>query len=427
MTTAMKKNFMPPNLVSNLQEVLRKKKGADSDDPPSSAAPAATGSNPDEDCKKPIVLVTNGDGFDSPGLSLLVEALVHEKLYNVNVIAPQSDKSLSGHSVTLNETVAVSSLDISGATAYEVSGTPVDCVSLAFSGALFSWSKPLVWDQSWIELRSSHILLWYCSWSTRSLDQWCTIHFDINELVIESLLLTFFVMILLFVIEYFLSYPFYRKADSSQESNFNEAVALCIPIINAAIRDIEKGEFPKSCSLNIEIPTSPSSNKGFRVTKQSSWRSSPSWRTISSQRNPSGNFMSNQQSLGMQLAQLSRDASAAGAARRLNTHKKNVEIESVGVAGKSGYERVKKYFRQEFHPKDMEDIDEDLDVIALENGFVAVTPVYLSSQSGSETPTAVKQWLNTVVKESGRSQAQPTSTIPEGEKWKKMRNKKENI
>lgn len=36
-----------------------------------------------------------------------------------------------------------------------------------------------------------------------------------------------------------------------------------------------------------------------------------------------------------------------GAARRLTTQKKNVEIESVGVAVKSDSNRVKKYFRLE--------------------------------------------------------------------------------
>lgn len=53
----------------------------------------------------------------------------------------------------------------------------------------------------------------------------------------------------------------YRKKDESQESYFKDAVGVCLPLINATIRDIEKGIFPKDCSLNIEIPTSPSSNK----------------------------------------------------------------------------------------------------------------------------------------------------------------------
>lgn len=42
-----------------------------------------------------------------------------------------------------------------------------------------------------------------------------------------------------------------------------------------------------------------------------------------------------------------------GAARRLNTQKKHVEIESVGVAGKSDSNRVKKYFRLEVWKKNL--------------------------------------------------------------------------
>ncbi|GAV84141.1 SurE domain-containing protein, partial [Cephalotus follicularis] len=163
------------------------------------------------------------------------------------------------------------------------------------------------------------------------------------------------------------------KKDESQESDFKDAVAVCLPLISASIRDIEKGVFPASCSLNIEIPTAPLTNKGFKMTKQSMWRSIPSWLAVSANRHPSaGHFMSNQQSLGIQLAQLSRDASAAGAARRLTTQRKNlVEIESVGAAGKSDNSRVKKYFRLEFLDKKQEDTDEDLDFRALENGFVS--------------------------------------------------------
>ena len=43
-----------------------------------------------DDDSRPIVLVTNGDGIDSPGLVSLVEALVREGLYNVHVCAPQT-------------------------------------------------------------------------------------------------------------------------------------------------------------------------------------------------------------------------------------------------------------------------------------------------------------------------------------------------
>ncbi|KAI8529689.1 hypothetical protein RHMOL_Rhmol12G0244100 [Rhododendron molle] len=373
-TSAVKNNnLLPPGLVSNLQQVLLSRKGGE-DEQQSKNADESTSlpsdspePNSDENDLKPIVLVTNGDGIESPGLAYLVEALVHQGLYNVHVCAPQSDKSVSGHSVTLKETIAVSSADVNGATAYEVSGTPVDCVSLAFSGALFSWSKPLL-VISGINRGSS------CG----------------RQMIYSSVVAGAREALMSGVPS--LSISLNWKKDESQDSDFKDAVTVCLPLINAAVRDIEKGIFPKSCSLNIEVPTSPLTNKGFKLTKQSLWRSIPSWQAISS--NKSGRFMSNQQSLGMQLAQLSRDASAAGAARRLTTQRKNLEVvESVGAAGKSDFNRSVKYFQQEFLDKELDDMDEDLDYRALQNGFVSVTPLSLSPHIELETQTAASEWI----------------------------------
>ncbi|XP_008228273.1 PREDICTED: 5'-nucleotidase SurE-like [Prunus mume] len=378
-STSVKPNLLPPGLVSNLQDVLSKRAGgegdktAESTDPPSTSEAADTVEDPN-DSSKPIVLVTNGDGIESPGLTYLVEALVHQGLYNVHVCAPQSDKSLSGHSVTLRETVSVSSAEIKGATAYEVSGTPVDCVSLALSGALFSWSKPLL-VISGINRGSScgHHMLY------------SGVVAGAREALISGIPS--------------LSISLNWRKDESQENDFKDAVAVCLPLINAAIRDIEKGIFPKSCFLDIEIPSSPLSNKGFKLTKQSMWRSTPSWQAISATRYPAGHFMNSQQSLGIQLAQLGRDASAAGAARRVTTQRKNVEIESTGAVGKSDFERVKKYFRLEFVDKEKEDTDEDLDFRALESGFVSVTPLSLSPHLESETQTAASNWISSALEE----------------------------
>lgn len=378
-SSSVKNNFLPPGLVSNLQEVLSKKKneadkeGDQSNDRPESAEPSSSTSISDAtegtESSKPIVLVTNADGIESPGLSGLVEALVREGLYNVQVCAPQSDKSVSGHSVTLRETIAVNSSEISGATAFEVTGTPVDCVSLALSGALFSWSKPLL-VISGINRGSS-----------------CGHHMFYSGVVAgarEALICGV----------PSLSISLNWKKDESQETDFKDAVAICLPLINAALRDVEKGIFPKSCSLNIEIPTSPLKNKGFKLTKQSMWRSTLNWQAVSANRYPAGHFMSNQQSLGIQLAQLGRDASAAGAARRFNTQRKNVEIESVGVAGKGDSNRVKKYFRLEFLDKEQEETDEDLDIRALESGYVAVTPISLSPHIETDIETAASEWIS---------------------------------
>lgn len=47
----------------------------------------------------------------------------------------------------------------------------------------------------------------------------------------------------------------------SCESDLKDAVGVSLPLIHAALRDIEKGTFPKNCFLNIEIPSSPLTNK----------------------------------------------------------------------------------------------------------------------------------------------------------------------
>lgn len=370
---------MPPGLVSNLQEVLLNRKGDSNSNSNSNNAEqheqSSENSEPVEfDASKPIVLVTNSDGVESPGLTHLVEALVQQGLYNVHVCVPQSDKSVSAHSVTLRETIEAASAKISGATAFEISGTPVDCVSLALSGALFSWSKPML-VISGINRGSN-----------------CGHHMFYSGVVAgarEALLCGVPA----------LSISLNWKKDESQENDFKDAVSVCLPLINTAIRDVEKGTFPKSCLLNVEIPTSPLSNKGFKLTKQSMWRSTPNWLAVSTSRYPTGHFLANQGGLGLQFAQLGRDASAAGAARRLATQKKNLEIiESMGAAGKSDPNRVKKYFRLEFLDNQQEEeVDEDLDYRALESGYVAVTPLSISPHIETVIQMAASDWISAVL------------------------------
>ncbi|XP_057457983.1 uncharacterized protein LOC130748759 [Lotus japonicus] len=371
--------MMPPGLVSNLQEALLNRKSPQ--EPPQEQPPqstndtASSGEEPLEfDPSKPIVLVTNTDGVESPGLTHLVEALVQLGLYNVHVCVPQSDKSVSGHSVTFGETVEACSAKVTGATAFEISGTPADCVSLALSGALFSWSRPML------------VISGINRGST------CGHHMFYSGVVAGAREAALSGVPSL-------SISLNWKKDESQESDFKDAVAACLPLINAAIRDAEKGSFPNNCFMNIEIPTSPSNNKGFKLTKQSMRRSTPNWLAVSTSRYPPGHFLANQQGgFGLQFAQLGRDASAAGAARRLTTQKKNLEIiESTGAAGKPDSNRVKKYFRLEFLDKEQEETDDDLDYRALENGYVAVTPLSLSPHIETDIQMAASDWISAVL------------------------------
>ncbi|KAA0036704.1 5'/3'-nucleotidase SurE [Cucumis melo var. makuwa] len=378
-STSVKKNFLPPGLVSNLEDVLRSRKGpgerGEESKDVNNASPHPSSSTSDANLEvsatqKPVILVTNSEGIDS-----LVDWICLFSMF----IACYSDyyffwdKSVSSHSVTLRETVAVSSAEINGVTAYEVSGTPVDCVSLALSGALFSWSKPLLVISGINRGSSCGHQMFYSG-----------VVAGAREALICGVPS--------------ISISLNWKKDQSQESDFKDAVSICLPLINAAISDIEKGNFPKSCSLNVDIPTSPMTNKGFKSTKQSLWRSTLNWQAVSANRYPAGHFMSNQQSLGLQLAQLGRDASAAGAARRLTTQRQNmVEIETTGAVGKSDSERVKKFFRMEFLDKEQDHKDDDLDFTALENGFVAITPFSLTPNIDLDIQTAASDWISTAL------------------------------
>lgn len=373
----------PPVFLSSLNEVLKnrqqqhqKKEPVGCEDNKKIADGGDAVSKEEKEDLRPGLLVTNGDGIGAPGLRYLVEALVNGGRCNVNVCAPDEDKSWISHSVSTRETLVASTVDIKGATAYETSGTPSDCVSLGLSGMLFPGVKPAM-VISGIHKGSNcghHIIYSGTVAGAREalLNGVPSIAISLN----------------------------WKKGESC-DSHFKEAAEICLPLIYAALRDIEKGAYPRDCLLNIDIPTRPSVHKGFKVTRQSMSRLLASWQAVTSQRHLSGQFMSREQSLGIQLAQLGRAASAAGAARRHMSGKKNVEVESVAVTkpGKPEPQNgaIKKYFRVQFSEYECGEKDDELDSGTLEEGFVTVTPLGLTSNVDVETRTSTAAWLDTVL------------------------------
>ena len=71
------------------------------------------------------LLLTNDDGIDAPGLAALAEALTG--IGRVVVVAPDRERSASGHALTLRRPLRVREVD-SGR--FAVDGTPTDCVHL---------------------------------------------------------------------------------------------------------------------------------------------------------------------------------------------------------------------------------------------------------------------------------------------------------
>ena len=76
------------------------------------------------------VLVTNDDGIDVHGLTILVEALAEHA--DVYVVAPKEQQSGKSHSITFMREVSPEERDVKGAVAaWVLDGTPADCVMWA--------------------------------------------------------------------------------------------------------------------------------------------------------------------------------------------------------------------------------------------------------------------------------------------------------
>lgn len=76
------------------------------------------------------LLLVNDDGINAKGLHALAKEL--EKYYEITIVAPDSERSACGHSITISEPLVVKKVKLEGVTAkaYSVTGTPADCVRI---------------------------------------------------------------------------------------------------------------------------------------------------------------------------------------------------------------------------------------------------------------------------------------------------------
>ena len=75
------------------------------------------------------ILLANDDGIDARGIHELADAL--KGLGDLYISAPDSQRSASGHGITVSQPITVTETTFPGATgAFRMSGTPADCVKL---------------------------------------------------------------------------------------------------------------------------------------------------------------------------------------------------------------------------------------------------------------------------------------------------------
>jgi 5'-nucleotidase len=83
------------------------------------------------------VLLTNDDGITATGLNVMRRALLELPDIDVEVIAPDSNRSATGRAVTLRDPIWVDEVEFGdGTTGFATDGTPVDCVRFAALGLI---------------------------------------------------------------------------------------------------------------------------------------------------------------------------------------------------------------------------------------------------------------------------------------------------
>lgn len=89
--------------------------------------------------QKVRILITNDDGYHSPGIIALENAL--SEIGDCYVVAPESEMSGASHSLTLARPLRIRQID---ARHWTVDGTPTDCVTLALNRILSPDERPTI-------------------------------------------------------------------------------------------------------------------------------------------------------------------------------------------------------------------------------------------------------------------------------------------
>ncbi|XP_062190205.1 uncharacterized protein LOC133893244 isoform X1 [Phragmites australis] len=200
----------------------------------------------------PVVLVTNDDGIDAPGLRFLVDQLVAAGRFRVLVCAPDTDRSGVSHCITWRPALSCKRVDISGATAFAVSGTPADCASLGISGKLFDGLVP--------DLVLSGI----------NIGNNCGYHVVYSGTVAGAR-----EAFLYGIPAIAMSYDW--VAGQSSVNDLKVAAEVCMPLINAVMVEIKNGTYLQGSFLNIDVPTDAVHHKGYKVTKQGKYMARIDW------------------------------------------------------------------------------------------------------------------------------------------------------
>ncbi|XP_010532537.1 PREDICTED: uncharacterized protein LOC104808540 [Tarenaya hassleriana] len=288
----------------------------------------------------PVILVTNDDGIDAPGLRSLVRVLVSTNLYTVRVCAPDSEKSAVSHSITWAKPVSAKQVEIDGATAFAVSGTPADCTGLGLSELLFPSPPDLV--LSGINKGSN-----------------CGYHIVYSGTVAGAREAFFYDVPAVSI-----SYDWVQG--KSEVKDFTLAAEACLPIIDAITKAIKNKTHPQKCFLNIDIPANAANHKGYKVTTQGKSIFKMGWSQV---------------------------AFEAQGAKMLSTMSMETDSGSVTETDTSPQLQESRLFKRELRTVV---VDEGTDLDFLREGYITVTPIGALSRVDKDSENYIKDWVPTI-------------------------------
>ncbi|CAH9136639.1 unnamed protein product [Cuscuta epithymum] len=290
---------------------------------------------------RPTVMVTNDDGMDAPGLRALVRVLISTNRFNVLVCAPDSEKSAVSNSITWRNAIPVKRVEISGATAFAVGGTPADCTSLGISKALFSSVPDLV--ISGINMGSN-----------------CGYHI-IYSGTVAGAREAFFNNIPS------VSFSYDWVGGKSNVNDFTLAAEACIPIITAIMAEVGNRTYPINCFLNVDVPTDVLNHKGYRLTKQGKSFVKLGWKQITSETQG-----------GKMLSTMTMDQNSTTSVEPSDLSTQNDSL----------------IFQREVREAQID--TDDADYYYLQQGYITVTPLGALSNAEIDGVEFFKEWLPSV-------------------------------
>ncbi|KAI4378870.1 hypothetical protein MLD38_016293 [Melastoma candidum] len=290
---------------------------------------------------KPTILITNDDGIDAPGLRALVAVLDATGRYTVLVCAPDSEKSAVSHSITWRHPIAVKRVEIDGATAFAVSGTPADCTSLGISEAIFPFVPDLVLS---------------------GINKGCNCGYHtVYSGTVAGAREAFFNGIPSVSI----SYDWVQGKSNIED--YTIGAKACLPIITAVVTEIRRQTYPAGCFLNIDLPTDISNHKGYKLTQQGKSMFLMGWRAVSSEKRP-----------GRMLSTMTMEADTGESTER--------ETSPISQDQVLYRRQVKRHLTSK----------DDIDHRCLEEGYISIAPLGGLSPADPGFQSFLKDWLPTV-------------------------------